>query len=48
MYIARGELKKAAQMTEEKLLSATNEIHACLMTLMEIAKLAGAVAKVDK
>lgn len=37
LYIARGELEKAAQMTEEKLLSATNEIHACLMTLMEIA-----------
>lgn len=37
LYIARGELEKAAQMTEEKLLSATNEIHACLMNLMEIA-----------
>ena len=37
LYIARGELEKAAQMTEEKLLSATNEIRACLMTLMEIA-----------
>lgn len=37
LYIAKGELKKAAQMIEEKLLSATNEIHSCLMTLMEIA-----------
>ncbi len=37
LYIAKGELKKAVQMTEEKLLSATNEIHSCLITLMEIA-----------
>lgn len=37
LYIATGELKKAGQMIEEKLLSATNEIHACLMTIMEIA-----------
>lgn len=37
LYIATGELKKAGQMIEEKLLSATNEIHTCLMTIMEIA-----------
>lgn len=37
LYIAKNEYSKAAQLTEEKLLSATNEIHACLMTLMEIA-----------
>lgn len=37
LYIAKGEYSKAAQLTEEKLLSTTNEIHACLMTLMEIA-----------
>lgn len=37
LHIAKGEYSKAAQLTEEKLLSATNDIHACLMTLMEIA-----------
>lgn len=37
LFIAQGELKKAAELTEEKLLSATTEIHAALMTLMEIA-----------
>lgn len=37
LYIAQGELEKAAKLIEEKLLSATNEIHAALMTLMEIA-----------
>lgn len=37
IYIAQGELEKAAKLTEEKLLSATNEIHAALMNLMEIA-----------
>lgn len=37
IYIAQGELEKAAGLIEEKLLSATNEIHAALMTLMEIA-----------
>lgn len=37
LYIAKGEYSRAAQLTEEKLLSATNDIHACLMTLMEIA-----------
>lgn len=37
IYIAQGELEKAARLIEEKLLSATNEIHAALMTLMEIA-----------
>ena len=30
-------MEKAAKLVEEKLLSATNEIHAALMTLMEIA-----------
>lgn len=37
LYIARGDLEKAAQMVEEKLLSATNDFHASLITLMEIA-----------
>lgn len=37
LYIAQGELEKAAKLTEEKLLSATTEIHGALMTLMEIA-----------
>lgn len=37
IYIARGNLEKAAKLLEEKLLSATNEIHAALMTLMEIS-----------
>ena len=37
LYIAQGELEKAAKLTEEKFLSATTEIHGALMTLMEIA-----------
>lgn len=37
LYIAKGELDKAAKLTEEKLLSTTNDIHTSLMTLMEIA-----------
>lgn len=37
LLIAAGELDDAARMSEEKLLSATNEIHAILMSLMEIA-----------
>lgn len=37
IYIAQGDLEKAAKLIEKKLLSATNEIHAALMTLMEIA-----------
>lgn len=37
IYIAQGELQKAAKLIEEKLLSATTEIHGALMTLMEIA-----------
>lgn len=37
IYIAQGDLEKAAKMTEEKLLRATGEIHTTLMTLMEIA-----------
>lgn len=37
LYIAQGELEKAAKLTEEKILSATTEIHAALITLMEIA-----------
>lgn len=37
LFISQGELKKAAKLTEERLLSATTEIHAALMTLMEIA-----------
>lgn len=37
LYIANGRLEDAAKLEEEKLLSATNEIHAILMTLMEIA-----------
>lgn len=32
-----GRVRKAAKLTEEKLLSATTEIHGALMTLMEIA-----------
>lgn len=37
IYIAQGELERAAKMIEEKLLSATNEVRTALMTLMEIA-----------
>ncbi len=37
IYIAQGEFETAARLIEEKLLSAMNEIHAALMTLMEIA-----------
>lgn len=37
LLIAQGELPKAAKMVEEKLLSVNNEVHATLMTLMEIA-----------
>ena len=37
LYIARGQLKDAARMEEEKLLSAVNEIQTILLTLMEIA-----------
>ena len=37
IYIAQGELEKAAKLTEEKLLSATTEIRVALITLMEIA-----------
>ncbi len=37
IYIAQGKLETAARLIEEKLLSATNEIHSSLMTLMEIA-----------
>ena len=35
--IELGKLGEAAKAAEEKLLSATNEIHATLMSLMEIA-----------
>lgn len=35
--LRKGELEKAAKLTEEKFLSATTEIHGALMTLMEIA-----------
>ena len=54
IFIAQGELPRAAKTIEEKLLSANNEIHAALMTLMEIAikenRLddADSIAKVDK
>ena len=54
IYIAQGDLEKAAKLIEEKLLSATNEIHAALMTLMEIAlkeermEAAKYIADVDK
>lgn len=37
IYIAQGKLENAERLIEEKLLFATNEIHAALMTLMEIA-----------
>lgn len=37
IFIAQGELLQAAKIVEEKLLSANNEVHAALMTLMEIA-----------
>lgn len=37
IYIAQGELEKAAKLTEEKLLSVTTDLHAVLMTLMELA-----------
>ena len=37
LLIELGKLGEAAKATEEKLLSATNEIHATLMSLMEIA-----------
>ncbi len=54
LNIAKGEFYEAAQITEEKLLSATSEIHSCLMCLMEIAlkenRLSDAeyIASVDK
>lgn len=37
LYIACDRLDEAAKLEEEKLLTATNEIHAILITLMEIA-----------
>ncbi len=37
LYIKLGKLEDAAKIEEEKLLSATNELHQILMTLMEIA-----------
>lgn len=37
LHIAKGELHEAASLSEQKLLSATTEIHAVLITLMEIA-----------
>ncbi len=37
LQLDAGALDEAARLSEEKLLSATNEIHAILMTLMEIA-----------
>lgn len=37
VFIAQGELEKAERLIEEKLLSTTREIHAELMSLMEIA-----------
>ena len=37
IYIAQEKFETAATLIEEKLLSATNEIHSSLMTLMEIA-----------
>lgn len=54
IYIAQGEIKHAARLIEEKLLSATNEIHAALMSLLEIALKEGQredaeyIADVDK
>lgn len=37
LLTAQGKLKAAAQMAEEKLLEATNEVHGVLMSLMELA-----------
>lgn len=37
LYLELGQLEEAAKIEEEKLLSATNELHQILMTLMEIA-----------
>lgn len=37
LFLAQGQLDKAAKIEEEKLLSATNELHQILITLMEIA-----------
>lgn len=37
LYIELGQLEDAAKIEEEKLLTATNELHQILMTLMEIA-----------
>lgn len=37
LYIAKGEYSNAAKIMEEKLLTATTDIHSCLMSLMEIA-----------
>lgn len=54
IYMGQGDLEKAAKLIEEKLLSATNEIHSALMTLMKIALKegrmddAGYIADVDK
>ena len=37
LYIAKCEYSNAAKIMEEKLLTATTDIHSCLMSLMEIA-----------
>lgn len=37
LYLMQGQLEEAAKIEEEKLLSATNELHQILITLMEIA-----------
>ena len=37
LFLAQGQLDQAAKIEEEKLLSATNELHQILITLMEIA-----------
>lgn len=37
LWIAQGEFDQAAKLIEEKLLSATNEVHVALTTLLEIA-----------
>lgn len=37
IFIAQGDLLQAAKTVEEKLLSANNEVHSALMTLMDIA-----------
>lgn len=37
LLLQKGDLQEAARLTEEELLTTTNDLHCCLMTLMDIA-----------